>query len=73
MSRTGSASPPLWRGAPWRKSSYSGGNDDCIEVADIAPHVAVRDSKEPDSGPALFIHHAAWDHFIAAVAKGSMR
>ncbi|GAA4310959.1 DUF397 domain-containing protein [Actinomadura luteofluorescens] len=39
----------------WRKSSYStsnGGN--CVELADAAGAVAVRDSKDPD-GPILLL------------------
>lgn len=36
----------------WRKSSYTGGgNDDaCVEVADLAAEVWVRDSKNPGLG-----------------------
>ncbi|MFB9510754.1 DUF397 domain-containing protein [Streptomyces aurantiacus] len=33
----------------WRKSSYSDGDDgnDCVEIANSATHIAVRDSKTP--------------------------
>ncbi|REE96338.1 uncharacterized protein DUF397 [Thermomonospora umbrina] len=37
----------------WRKSTHSGDTGgECVELADLAPHVAVRDSKDPN-GPAL--------------------
>ncbi len=38
--------------AQWRKSSYSGGGENCVEVAPVRLVVAVRDSKNP-SEPAL--------------------
>ncbi|CAM5431451.1 DUF397 domain-containing protein [Streptomyces coeruleorubidus] len=37
--------------ARWRKSSYSGNTGgECVEVADLGPGVAVRDSKKPEAG-----------------------
>ncbi|MFD5109569.1 DUF397 domain-containing protein [Streptomyces cinereoruber] len=57
-------------GARWRKSSYSsdtGGN--CIEVADLAAHIAVRDSKNPE-GPAFLATPAAFTAFVTAAAEG---
>jgi hypothetical protein len=46
--------------AAWRKSSYSGQVQNCVEVAGGLPgRVAVRDSKDPD-GAALVITLAAW-------------
>ncbi|MFF8843893.1 DUF397 domain-containing protein [Streptomyces sp. NPDC015127] len=56
--------------AAWRKSSYSGDTGgECVEVADLAPHIAVRDSKNPD-GPVLTLTPAAFAAFVAA-AGGS--
>ncbi|MEU0805509.1 DUF397 domain-containing protein [Streptomyces sp. NPDC005970] len=40
--------------ACWRKSSYSGGANDCVELAEIGSHVAVRDSKNPRRSPLVF-------------------
>ncbi len=52
-------------GATWRKSSYSGSGNDCVEVAtDIPGVVAVRDSKDP-GGPVLVFSRTAWRTFLA--------
>ncbi len=51
--------------ATWRKSSYSGSGNDCVEVATPIPGVvAIRDSKEP-GGPVLMFNRAAWRAFLA--------
>jgi uncharacterized protein DUF397 len=43
----------------WRKASHSGENGgDCVELANVAGVVAVRDSKDPD-GPVLLLTRAA--------------
>jgi hypothetical protein len=36
----------------WRKSSYTGGGNDeaCVEMAQVASRVWVRDSKDPEGG-----------------------
>ncbi len=53
--------------AVWRKSSWSGGNGNCVEVAANLPGVvAVRDSKDPD-GPVLAFSPAVWRAFAAGV------
>ncbi|RKS79683.1 uncharacterized protein DUF397 [Actinomadura pelletieri DSM 43383] len=45
--------------AKWRKSTRSASNGgDCVELADVAGVVAVRDSKNPD-GPVLLLTRAA--------------
>nr|WP_026423132.1 DUF397 domain-containing protein [Actinokineospora inagensis] len=43
----------------WRKSSRSGTNANCVEVAQTAATTAVRDSKNPD-GPLLAFPVAAF-------------
>ncbi len=51
--------------ARWRKSRYSGGNNECVEIADNLPGlIAVRDSKDPD-GPVLRFTPDAWEAFLA--------
>jgi hypothetical protein len=48
--------------ARWRKSSYSGANGACVEVAGRPEAVAVRDSKDP-AGPVLVFTRQAWAAF----------
>lgn len=56
--------------AAWFKSSRSGGDKNCVEVAFLADGaVGIRDSKNP-AGPALVVGPAAWDSFLASVARG---
>ncbi|MEW1736994.1 DUF397 domain-containing protein [Nocardia beijingensis] len=53
--------------AHWFKSSYSGGGQECVEVAYLTDGlVGVRDSKDP-TGPALVFTPAAWDAFTATL------
>ncbi|MEV5379454.1 DUF397 domain-containing protein [Streptomyces nondiastaticus] len=60
------------REANWRKSSYSGHQTDCVQIADgIAGAVPVRDSKAPD-GPALALRPAAWAAFISGLKSGGV-
>ena len=56
--------------AIWRKSSFSGSGNNCVEVATNLPGVvAVRDSKDR-SGPVLTFTPSEWSAFIADVKKG---
>jgi hypothetical protein len=59
-------------GAPWRKSSYSDGQANCVEVAAVGDRyglVAVRDSKSP-GGPGLAFTPDAWQQFTERVTAG---
>jgi hypothetical protein len=55
--------------AQWRKSSYSGGGNNCVEIAEVAGARAVRDSKNPDGGHLIF-GPDAWQAFITDVKRG---
>ena len=51
----------------WRKSSHSGNNGgDCVEVADTARVVLVRDTKDRD-GAVLSIPADVWRTFTATI------
>lgn len=57
--------------AVWRKSSYSGGANNCVEVAGNLPGiVAVRDSKDP-AGPVLSFSRREWAAFTGAIRGGA--
>ncbi|GIH90965.1 DUF397 domain-containing protein [Planobispora siamensis] len=52
---------------PWRKSSFSTGTGECVEIAPLAGDgIAVRDSKDP-SGPVLTFTRGEWRAFVAGV------
>ncbi|THA32387.1 DUF397 domain-containing protein [Streptomyces sp. A1277] len=53
----------------WRASSYSSGNGQCVEVADVAGAVPVRDSKSA-SGPVLIFGADTWAAFVTGVREG---
>ncbi|WP_329144524.1 DUF397 domain-containing protein [Streptomyces niveus] len=59
---------PRLAGAAWRASSYSGGQGNCVEIADNIPHlIPVRDSKRP-AGPVIGFSPAAWQTFVAQLS-----
>lgn len=62
---------PSLEGAGWFKSSRSGQDNNCVEVAFVAPRVAVRDSKD-QAGPALIFPSAAWTAFLADAKSGRL-
>jgi hypothetical protein len=56
----------------WRKSSYSGGDNNCVEVGTVMADVAVRDSKDPLGG-ALSFSAAAWRAFTGGLCRPPAR
>ncbi|MEV4253308.1 DUF397 domain-containing protein [Spirillospora sp. NPDC049652] len=55
------------RSPQWRKSTRSADNGgNCIELADLAPAIGVRDSKDPD-GPRLTVTREDLTALTAAI------
>ncbi|MGW7064962.1 DUF397 domain-containing protein [Streptomyces sp. NPDC054904] len=58
--------------AHWRKSSFSDGGEQCVEIADTRPtrgFIAIRDSKRL-AGPALTFTQAAFTAFLPHAVHG---
>lgn len=55
----------------WRKSSFSGGGNDCVQVAFDGPSTLVRDSKHPDSGH-VQLSAAQWERLLDLVKRGDL-
>lgn len=53
----------------WRKSTASGANGDCVEVAPDAGLVLIRNSQHP-SGPVLTFSYREWAAFVVGVRGG---
>ncbi|GAB3699527.1 DUF397 domain-containing protein [Saccharopolyspora tripterygii] len=57
--------------ATWRKSSYSGGGNQCVEVGAALGVVGLRDTKDLQSGT-LVVPARRFADFIAAVKAGEL-
>jgi hypothetical protein len=57
--------------AGWRKSSYSGDGNSCVELASArdgaGPVVGVRDTKANGRGPVLEFSATAWQEFLSRI------
>jgi hypothetical protein len=58
-------------GPRWRKSSHSGGGNDCVEIAAVTSGTAVRDSKNAH-GPQLRFGDRGWTVFVGVMCAGSL-
>jgi Domain of unknown function (DUF397) len=56
----------------WRKSRQSGASSgNCVEIANAARRVAVRDSKDP-AGPVLLFDRGTWLSFAARIKQAEL-
>ncbi|MDX2544711.1 DUF397 domain-containing protein [Streptomyces sp. WI04-05B] len=57
---------------PFRKSSFSGAENNCVEVATVATGGrAVRDSKGQVGGPLLTFGPGGWQAFLVGAKAGA--
>ncbi|WP_131736013.1 DUF397 domain-containing protein [Actinomadura roseirufa] len=56
----------------WRKSSHSGSGaqSDCVEVANLAGNIGVRDSKDPH-GPTIALPAAGFRDLVGWIKRGT--
>ena len=57
-------------GTWWRKSSYSGGDNNCVEVGTTGAGVAVRDTRNRPGGT-LHFGAGAWQAFTGSICRPS--
>lgn len=55
-----------WNTAAWRKASYSGGQNNCVEVAPVSSAVGVRDTKDRAGGQ-LAVSRGTWERFVRSL------
>lgn len=69
--RARGVTPEQVQAAVWRKSSASGYNGNCTEIAFLDDgRVAMRDSKDHGAGPVLAFTEQAWREFLEGTASG---
>jgi hypothetical protein len=57
-------------GVSWRKSSYSGGDNNCVQVGATGESIAVRDTKNRPGG-ALQFGAGQWQSFTESIRRPS--
>ena len=55
----------------WRRSSRSGANNDCVEIARVPGGRAVRDSKLGGTSPVLSFAGGSFGAFLARCKEGA--
>jgi hypothetical protein len=59
----------LYEGLPWKVSTRTGGNGNCVEVAITPGAIYVRDTKDRSKEPHIYTQ-AEWDAFVGGVKDG---
>jgi Domain of unknown function (DUF397) len=56
----------------WRKSSYSQGQNTCVEVATAPSQVSIRDSKLGAASPILTVTTTQWHALLTAIRANEL-
>ncbi|GGM46760.1 hypothetical protein GCM10012275_17290 [Longimycelium tulufanense] len=56
---------------PWRKSSRSGKDNECVECASVGSGCAIRDSKNP-AGTVLLLDATRFGMFLRTIKSGRL-
>jgi hypothetical protein len=59
------------RNLQWRKSSHSDAEGQCVELAEAGDTVAVRDSKQGDTGAILSFTVGEWRRLFTDIREGA--
>ena len=59
---------PDFAGVTFRKSTYSGGHNNCIEVGHQAQVIGVRDTKNHANGT-ITVSRTAWLNFVREISS----
>jgi hypothetical protein len=57
--------------AKWRKSSHSNSQQECVEVAQVATAISIRDSKNPEGGH-LTLNRTSFGGILDHVKAGDL-
>ncbi|MFD6879720.1 MULTISPECIES: DUF397 domain-containing protein [unclassified Streptomyces] len=59
-------------GARWHKSTFSGAQNDCVEIGATHAWAGIRDTKQRSDGPVIIVSADALSALVTAVSTGTL-